>query len=225
MSREAHVRICGGRRVRFPPATRQLSSVTFPLSIPARCPGRARSWMSAANAFASASRSNVRDSRGPPAPAGRHLTRQLTLPDLVSASFDIHSVSRALAMPPRPLRLPFYRNAGGAGEKPAPQAVVYWQASRREHRVRSAESDRHGQLRGAHHRGPRAELSSPRPGHTATRRPASSADQPTSAPPAPRPSPPSRGDRQPAAPTSRLQDHRREPREGSAWLPREGARR
>ncbi len=40
--------------------------------------------MSAAKAFASASRSNVRDSRGPPRPAGRHLTLQLTLPNLVS---------------------------------------------------------------------------------------------------------------------------------------------
>jgi len=90
-------------------------------------------------------------------------------------------------MPPRPLRLPFYRNGGGAGDKPAPLAVIWWQASRRGHRVRSAGSDPHAQLRGAHHHGPRAELSSPRPGHSATRGPASSADQPTSAPPARRP--------------------------------------
>ena len=109
------------------------------------------------------------------------------------ASFDIHGSSRALATPPRPLRLPFYRNAGGAAENLAAGAMS-WRASRRGHRVRSAESDRHGQLPGAHHRGPRAGSSSPRPGHTAPHAPASSARWPTAAPPARRPSPPGRGD-------------------------------
>ena len=132
------------------------------------------------------------------------------------ASLDIHGSSRALATPPRPLRLPFYRNGGRAGEKPAPPAAVWWQASRPGHRVRSAGSDGHGQLRGAHHRGPRAESSSPRPAHTATRGPASSTRWPTTAPPVQRPSPPSSRGRQRAAPTSRLQVHRREPRADSA---------
>ena len=45
--------------------------------------------------------------------------------------------------------------------------------------------------------------------------PASSARWPTTAPPAPRPSPPGRGDRQRAAPASRLQLLGREPRAGS----------
>jgi hypothetical protein len=120
-------------------------------------------------------------------------------------------------MPPRPLRLPFYRNAGGAGEKPAPEAVICWQASRRERRVRSAESDRHAQLQGAHHRGPRAESSSPPPGHTEPRAPASSARWPTAAPPARRLSPPGRGGRQRAVPASRLQVRGPEPGAGSAW--------
>ena len=83
--------------------------------------------------------------------------------------------------------------------------------------MRSAASDRHGQLRGAHHRGPRAGWSSPRPGRAAPRAPASSAHWPTTAPPARRPSPPGRGDRQRAAPAGRLQVHGREPRAGSAW--------
>ena len=120
-------------------------------------------------------------------------------------------------MPPRPLRLPFYRNAGGVGEKPAPLRVISRQASCRGHRVRSAESDRHGQPRVAHHRGPPAESSSPRPGRTPPRAPASSAGQPRNAPPARRPSPPGHGDRQRACPASRLQVHRREPRAGSTW--------
>ena len=71
--------------------------------------------------------------------------------------------------------------------------------------MRSAGSDRHGQLRGAHHRGPRAGWSSPRPGRAAPRGPASSAHWPTAAPPARRPSPPGRGDRQSAAPAGRPQ--------------------
>ena len=83
--------------------------------------------------------------------------------------------------------------------------------------MRSAGSDRHGQLRGAHHRGPRAGSSSPRPGRAAPRAPASSAHWPTAAPPARRPSPPKRGDRQRADPAGRLQVHGREPRAGSTW--------
>jgi len=122
-------------------------------------------------------------------------------------------------MPPRPPRLPFYRNAGGAGEKPAPQAVIWWQASRRGQRVRSAGSGRRGQPPGAHHCGPRARSSSPQPGHTGTHAPASSARRPTAAPPAPRPSPPRRRDRQSAGPPGRFQDHGREPHAGSAWPP------
>ena len=122
-------------------------------------------------------------------------------------------------MPPRPLRLPFYRNAGAAGEKPAPQTVTSWRASRRRHRVRSAGSDRHTPPRGAHHHGPPAGSSSPRPRRTATRAPASTARRPTTAPPAQRPSPPRRGDTQSTAPAGRLQVHRRKAQAGSAWPP------
>ena len=120
-------------------------------------------------------------------------------------------------MPPRPLRLPFYRNAGGAGGETGAAGgdLAASQSSRASREIRGERPT--GQLRGAPHRGPRAKSSSPRPGHTAPRAPASSARWPTTAPPARRPSPPGRGDRQRAAPASRLQVHGREPRAGSTW--------